>query len=142
MKPIVLLVEDNPDHAFLIVRSLSRLGVASEQITHVLDGAAALDVLDAGLAPDLILLDLRLPKIDGLEVLARLKADPARQRIPVVMLTTSRAEADVARAYAHHVNSYLIKPPRLDALRALMAQVVGYWLETNEPPPATETDPP
>ncbi|MCA9557242.1 MAG: response regulator [Myxococcales bacterium] len=142
MKPTLLVVEDDPDHAFLVLRALDRLGVSGEQVTHVMDGQAALDVLEGGLDPDLILLDLRLPKIDGLEVLARLKADPDRNRIPVVMLTTSRAEADVARAYAHHVNSYLVKPPRLDALRALMAQVVQYWLETNEPPPGNGTEPP
>ncbi len=134
MTPQVLLVEDDPDHAALTLRAFSRLGFGPESVTHARDGIEALEALDAGLRPDLILLDLRMPRMGGLELLERLKQSKERRGIPVVILTTSDADVDMAKAYAHHVNSYLVKPPRLQALRELIGQVVTYWLGANRVP--------
>ena len=114
----ILLVEDDPDHAELIIRSLQVNGVAN-RIHHVSDGEAALNYLfrrgdyaDAAKSPrpHLVLLDLRLPRIDGLEVLSLIKEDGDLRSIPVVILTSSSAENDIARASDNHVNSYLVKP--------------------------------
>ena len=115
---VILLVENNPDHAELILRSF-QASRAANKIHHVLDGKAALDYLlrQSDVArtdsaknpqPHMILLDLRLPKIDGLEVLRKIKADEKLRRLPVVVLTTSEAEKDLASAYDNHVNSYLV----------------------------------
>jgi CheY-like chemotaxis protein len=142
---IILLVEDNPDHAELVQRSFQNHRVAN-QIYHVSDGEAALDYLlrrvsPAGANPQqdsprphLILLDLRLPKIDGLEVLREVKTNEELRRIPVVVLTTSKAQRDLAGAYNNHVNSYLVKPVGFDEFTHLMDDLGYYWLGWNRQP--------
>ena len=138
----VLLVEDDLGHAELIKRNLQRSS-RSLRISHVADGQAAVDYLrHAGdyagendqPAPDLILLDLRLPRLDGLEVLRQIKEDPALARIPVVILTTSHSEPDIAEAYARRANSYLVKPVDFQQFSNLMDQVKHYWTVWNEYP--------
>jgi CheY-like chemotaxis protein len=142
---IILLVEDNPDHAELVQRSFQNHRVAN-QIYHVSDGEAALDYLMQRVSPaganpppdssrpHLILLDLRLPKIDGLEVLREVKTNEELRRIPVVVLTTSKAQRDLAGAYNNHVNSYLVKPVGFDEFTRLMDDLGYYWLGWNRQP--------
>lgn len=138
----ILLVEDDQAHAEITRRNLESCRVAN-RINHVADGQAALDYLyGAGQfsdrkrypLPGLILLDLRLPKVDGLEVLARVKADPTLLKIPVVVLTTSSAEADIAKAYGTHANSYLVKPIDFDKFQMMMENFGYYWLAWNQLP--------
>ena len=135
----VLLVEDNMDHDELVMRNLKNHRVANK-IVHLSDGQAALDYLFRRGAhtdpadsprPHVILLDLRLPKVDGLEVLKALKASDDLRHIPVVVLTTSEAERDIARAYSHHVNSYLVKPVGFEQFHQLMESLGFYWLGWN-----------
>lgn len=135
----ILLIEDNPDHADLIMRSLKSHQVAGK-ICHVLDGEAALDYLfrRGGYAepvnsprPHVILLDLRLPRIDGLEVLKKIKTSERLYKIPVVVLTTSEAERDIDRAYEYHANSYLVKPVDFAKFTQLMGDMCYYWLGWN-----------
>jgi CheY-like chemotaxis protein len=138
----ILLVEDNPGHAELIMRSFCEHRVAN-QLHRVPDGAAALDYLfqrgdyadpEQSPRPHLILLDLRLPKVDGLEVLRTIKSDDELRLIPVVVLSTSEAERDVARAYEHRANSYLLKPVDFDKFVELMDELGFYWLGWNRRP--------
>jgi CheY-like chemotaxis protein len=138
----ILLVEDNPDHAELVKRNLEEFQVA-DHINHVRDGEAALDyVYRRGTysdhkkfpRPDLILLDLRLPRIDGLEVLKQIKCDLTLQAIPVVVLTTSDAEKDLAQAYEYHANSYVTKPVNFDNFSRLLRDLGCYWLAWNKRP--------
>jgi CheY-like chemotaxis protein len=132
----VLLVEDDPDHAELVRRGLEGIGPRLE-LTHLADGEVALDYLkaraprDAPGRPHLILLDLRLPRMDGLEVLREIKSSPDLSDIPCVVLTTSRAEGDMVKAYRLHANSYLVKPGSYESFVALMAEVERYWLRQN-----------
>lgn len=139
---VILLVEDNPDHAELVKRNLEDFKVANT-IYHVEDGEAALTYLrECGtytskskfMRPDLILLDLRLPRIDGLEVLKQIKSDSSLQSIPVVILTTSDAERDMAMAYEYHANSYVTKPVDFDNLAFLLKDLGYYWLAWNKRP--------
>ncbi len=139
---VILLVEDDPDHAELITRSLED-NLVAHRIHHVLDGEAALDYLfrrgvyadaEKSPRPHLILLDLRLPKIDGQEVLREIKADAELRRIPVVILTTSEAESDIARAYGNHANSYLVKPVEFAKFGQMMGDLGFYWLVWNQHP--------
>jgi CheY-like chemotaxis protein len=136
---VILLVEDNPDHAELIKRSFQDHRLANK-IYHVSDGEAALAYLfrqgeyaDAGQSPrpHVILLDLRLPKIDGLGVLKEIKANEELRRIPVVIVTTSEAERDLAQAYDGHANSYLVKPVDFAKFTQLMTDLGFYWLGWN-----------
>jgi two-component system, response regulator len=136
----VLLVEDDPGHAELTKRNLKQLRVPIN-ITHVTDGQAALDYLNrtgeyanasAHARPHLILLDLRLPRVDGLEVLRRIKEDAELARIPVVILTTSYSPADVKQAYANQVSSYLVKPVDFEKFTQLMQNLASYWLVWNQ----------
>ncbi len=136
---LVLLVEDSPDHAELVQRSLADHRLPS-RIIHLTDGQQALDYLlrrgpwsdpSSSPRPQLILLDLRLPRVDGLEVLDRIKAEPDVRSIPVVVLTTSDADRDVARAYERHANSYLVKPVDFHQFRKLMEDLGHYWLHWN-----------
>ena len=140
--PNILLVEDNPDHAELTLRCLEDHPIES-RVLHVVDGEAALDFLlrrdsysdpDTSPRPQMILLDLRLPKVDGLEVLESVKASNDLRRIPVVVLTTSQAEQDVTRAYELHANSYLVKPIDFGELSSLLDDLVSYWLSWNRRP--------
>jgi CheY-like chemotaxis protein len=139
---VILLVEDDPDHAELIVRSLRGHRVANT-IRHLPDGQEALDYLfrrgpysepDGTPYPHVILLDLRLPKVDGLEVLRIIKSDATLTRIPVVILTSSDAETDIARAYNHHANSYLVKPIDFARFTQMMNDLGFYWLGWNRHP--------
>lgn len=135
----VLLVEDNDDHAELIRRTLGEQRWAL-QIVHVSDGESALDYLhrrgawvdpDQSPRPHVILLDLRLPRVDGLDVLTSIKQSADLRRIPVVVLTTSSAERDIIHAYDAHANSYLVKPFGFEEFRNLMHDVGVYWLTRN-----------
>jgi CheY-like chemotaxis protein len=139
---VILLVEDNEDHAELVMRSMRDQRVANI-IYHVTDGQQALDFLfhkdtykESGSSPhpNLILLDLRLPKVDGLEVLKTIKETPHLQRIPVVILTSSDAESDIARSYDHHANSYVVKPLEFLTFTKLMDDLGFYWLGWNTKP--------
>ncbi len=142
-QPLTILhVEDNTDHAQLIARSLQRNRVANV-IRHVVDGEEALDYLflrgaypnrELAPRPQIILLDLRLPKVDGLEVLRTIKTTNALLPIPVVILTSSEAEKDVARAYEYHANSYLVKPVGFNKFSEMMEQLGFYWLAWNRYP--------
>jgi len=139
---IILLVEDDPAHAEIVKRNLSAFRVAN-RINHVEDGQEALDYLmhegayadpESSPRPGLILLDLRLPKVDGLEVLARIKASEDLRTIPVVVLTTSSAESDLVKAYEHGVGSYLVKPVDFDKFTKQLEAFGYYWLAWNKFP--------
>jgi CheY-like chemotaxis protein len=139
---LVMLVEDNVDHAELVIRTLEEHRIAN-RIRHFTDGQSALDYLQrrgefsesaASPRPHVILLDLRLPRIDGLQVLEAIKADAELKSIPVVILTTSEAEKDVARAYNSHANSYLVKPLGYQEFKKLMEDLGFYWLGWNTHP--------
>ena len=138
----ILFVEDNPDHAELVKRSFEDHRVANK-IYHLTDGASALDYLlrrrgysdpERSPRPHLVLLDLRLPKVDGLEVLKFIRTSEGLDRIPVVILTTSQADLDVSKAYEHHANSYLVKPLDFDKFTQLMDDLGFYWLGWNHYP--------
>ena len=142
-KPLVILhVEDNTDHAELVVRTLRKHRVANE--LHVVgDGEKALDYLfrrdefeapEKSPRPSVVLLDLRLPKVDGLEVLRIIKTTKELSRIPVVVLTSSEAETDMAKAYDFHANSYLVKPIGFDDFTEMMEHLGFYWLSWNKYP--------
>ena len=143
----VLLVEDNASDAELALRALHRRHPA-HVIVHVHDGAEALAFLrgeggfagrDANHLPKVILLDLKLPKLTGLEVLRTIKSDPRLQVIPVVMLTSSCQERDLAAAYRLGANSYIVKPVEFDSFSEAVAQLGVYWLLLNQPPALAET---
>lgn len=144
----ILLVEDNPAHAELVLRSFEQHD-AADHICHVSDGEAALDYVFARgnyadsrtfPRPDVILLDLRLPKVSGLHVLQEIKESPDLRSIPVVILTTSDAERDLDSAYYHHANSYLVKPLDFDKFTALMQDLGLYWLGWNRCPDELSAD--
>lgn len=134
-----LLVEDDDIHAHLVSRSMGR-ACGNNQLIRVADGAEALAFLRRQGCygdvprPDVVLLDLKLPKIDGHEVLAAIKEDKDLQMIPVVVMTTSRAESDLAKAYEHHANSYVVKPVDFQKFQQLVKDLSVYWGAWNEPP--------
>jgi len=137
-----MLIEDNADHAELIIRTLEEHKIAN-QVRHFFDGQTALDYLfqrgesfdpTENVRPHVILLDLRLPRVDGIDVLKAIKLDENLKCIPVVILTTSDAEKDVAKAYAHHANSYLVKPVGFEEFNQLMESLGFYWLSWNTNP--------
>jgi len=139
---VILVVEDDPAHVEIIRRNFEASRLANRVIS-VEDGQAALDYLyrkgqyNDGTKfpmPNLILLDLRLPKVDGLEVLRIVKLDQKLTRIPVVILTTSAAEADMVKAYEYHVNSFLVKPIDFTQFSKLMETFGYYWLAWNKYP--------
>ncbi len=133
---MILLVEDDPDHELLTIRALKKANVVNE--VHVArDGGEAVDALfgpDA-IRPQLILLDLKLPKIDGLEVLRRIRDSDATRMLPVVVLTSSDEERDVIRSYQLGVNSYIRKPVNFTDFAEATRQLGMYWLVLNECPP-------
>lgn len=137
----ILLVEDNDAHAELVKRSFEQHRIPN-RVTHLKDGKAALDFLffegefqfQNIELPHIVLLDLRLPKVDGLEVLKRIKSDRGLSKLPVIVLTTSAAEKDAAMAYDYHANSYLVKPMEYEHFKALMDQVGFYWMAWNQDP--------
>jgi CheY-like chemotaxis protein len=140
----ILLVEDSHTDAEMTIRALKKPGLAN-RLTWVKDGAEALDFLlrqgvYAGRAPGqpkLVLLDLKLPKVDGIEVLRRLKSNGATAHIPVVMLTSSAEESDIVRSYALGVNSYLVKPVEFERFIEEVGNAGCYWLIINRVPSNT-----
>jgi CheY-like chemotaxis protein len=137
----ILLVEDDADDVELTVHALRSENMAN-QIHVVRDGAEALAFLFDPLkhnhtALKLVLLDLKLPKVDGMEVLKAVKSDPRTRRIPVVIMTSSREESDLVRSYDLGANSYLQKPVDFDQFRDVVKHMGFYWLLINQPPPHT-----
>ena len=139
----ILLVEDNPDDEALAMRALKKSNLVND-IVVARDGVEALDYLfgtgsyegrDTSAMPTLVLLDLKLPKIDGLEVLRRMRADDRTKHLSVVALTSSNEEQDLIDSYDLHVNSYVRKPVDFVQFTEAVAQVGLYWLVLNEPPP-------
>ncbi|MCK9371584.1 MAG: response regulator [Sulfuricurvum sp.] len=138
----ILLVEDNPDDVLLTRRALTKGHIINE-LRVMEDGAKALDYLfgkgefkgrDTADSPGLILLDLKLPKVGGFEVLEAIKTDPFLKRVPVVILTSSRQEEDVVRGYDMGANSYIRKPVDFEVFVETVAQMGMYWLMMNEAP--------
>jgi len=135
-KPVdILLVEDNPDDVELTLHALKKHHLVNH-IQVVRDGVEALDFIfgSLGNSPKVILLDLKLPKVDGLQVLQRIKSDPRTRSIPVVMLTSSHEERDVIESYRLGVNSYIVKPVDFGQFAEAVRQIGLYWLLLNWPP--------
>ena len=139
-EPPILLVEDNPDDEALTLRAFKRSAVVNE-IDVVRDGQEALDYLfgdsdlEAKPIPAMILLDLKLPKVDGLEVLKRVRSTEDTKLVPVVILTSSHEEADLIATYGHGANSYVRKPVDFNQFAESVRQLGMYWLVVNEAPP-------
>jgi two-component system response regulator len=145
----ILLVEDNPADVELTLHALRQNKLAN-RILVVRDGEEALDYVSCrgayssrtlGRPPRLILLDLKLPKVNGLEVLRQIKNDPRTKAIPVVILTSSKEERDLMESYRGGVNSYIQKPVDFDQFRAIVKQLGLYWLLVNEAPPSSAFSP-
>ena len=138
----ILLVEDNPHDAELTIRALKKRNLANK-LVHVADGQEALDFLFANGAhagrdvsdqPKVVLLDLKLPKVDGIEVLRQLRADARTRLLPVVVLTSSREDRDVVESYQLGANSYIVKPVEFENFSEAVSKLGLYWLLMNEPP--------
>jgi two-component system response regulator len=138
----ILLVEDNPHDAELTVRALKKRHLAN-RIFVAEDGAQALDILFArgqyekrenSTPPKVVLLDLKLPKVSGLEVLKEIKSDERTKRIPVVVVTSSREDPDIKEAYSFGANSYVVKPVDFEQFFDAMSNLGLYWLLVNQPP--------
>lgn len=141
----ILLVEDNPQDAELTIRALKNRNLANN-LVHVEDGQAAVDFLfntgryknrDFSPKPKLVMLDLKLPKVDGIEVLRRIRADARTKLLPVVVLSSSREDRDVAEAYRLGVNSYIVKPVDFESFSEAVSNLGLYWLLLNEAPVPT-----
>ncbi len=139
----ILLVEDNPDDELLALRALGKNGIAGDVVV-VRDGIEALDYLfatgghagrDASVVPRVILLDLKLPKIGGLEVLRRLRSDERTRLVPVVILSSSGEQRDMREGYGLGANSYVRKPVNFEHFVRAVEQLKSYWLVLNEAPP-------
>ena len=140
---VILLVEDNPDDEALTIRAFQKNNLTNE-IAVARDGAEALEYLfgtdryagrDISEQPSLVLLDLKLPRVDGLEVLRQMRADPRTQTVPVVILTSSREERDIEGGYRLGANSYVCKPVDFAEFLEATRQLGLYWLLLNQPPP-------
>jgi DNA-binding response OmpR family regulator len=140
---IILFIEDDPAHAEITMRNFKKNRITNKVI-HLWDGQQALDYLfrqgeyadpEKSPLPHLILMDLRLPKVDGLEVLSKIRTNDSLKCVPTVILTTSEAEIDVSRAYNYHVNSYLVKPLDFDKFANLIEAFGFYWVVWNKYPP-------
>ena len=136
----ILIVEDNPDDAELAIRALKKSNLANH-VTHLSDGAEALDFLfgtgsflnrNVTNVPKVILLDLKMPKVNGLEVLQRIKSDPLTKMIPVVILTSSAEDPDVKKSYALGANSYIVKPVDFNNFAKIISNLGMYWLVVNK----------
>jgi two-component system response regulator len=137
----ILVIEDNPQDLELMLRALRKANLANRmQVAR--DGAEALDLIfgengfagRADVRPKVILLDLKLPKVDGLDVLQKLKADERTRNIPVVVLTSSKEQRDVVESYRLGVNSYIVKPVSFERFAAAVEELGLYWLLLNQPP--------
>lgn len=138
----ILLVEDNASDAELTIRALKKQNLANNLI-HLKNGAEALDFIfargvyadrDMFDTPKVILLDLKMPKVDGLEVLAKIRGDERTKKIPVVVLTSSKEDPDIDACYALGVNSYIVKPVEFDNFLKAVSDLGFYWLLLNQPP--------
>jgi CheY-like chemotaxis protein len=138
----ILLVEDNLNDAELTIRALTKHKIANH-IIHLKDGAEAIDFLfgtgnyegrDTDNKPKVILLDLKMPKVNGIEVLERIKADPNTKTIPVVVLTSSKEHPDIEKCYRLGVNSYIVKPVEFQNFSKAVTELGLYWLLLNHPP--------
>ncbi len=134
---LILLVEDDPDHEALTIRALKKSNMAND-VRVARDGEEAINLLlgPNAIKPQVILLDLKLPKLDGLEVLKRIRENNATRTLPVVVLTSSDEERDVVRSYQLGVNSYIRKPVNFNDFAEATRQLGMYWLVLNECPPA------
>jgi two-component system response regulator len=140
---VILLVEDNPDDEALTIRALKKNNIKNEVVI-ARDGAEALDYLfgrnahegrDVAALPQIVLLDLKLPRLDGLEVLRKIRSDPRTKRLPVVILTSSKEERDLLDGYELGANSYVRKPVDFTAFAEAVRHLGLYWLVLNESPP-------
>jgi len=132
----ILLVEDNPDDAGLTIRALRKNKLANN-LVHLTDGEEALNFLfgeGKNNMPKLILLDLKMPKVDGIEVLRRIKADAQKRVIPVVILTSSKEERDIVESYKLGVNAYIVKPVDFEKFVKAVSDLGLFWLVLNQPP--------
>lgn len=144
----ILLVEDSENDVTLILAAFAEAHLA-DQVVVASDGQEALDYLyrqgpHAGRAaenPSVVLMDLKLPRVDGLQVLSRMKSDPALKLVPVVMFTSSREEVDLVRSYGLGANAYVIKPVSFQELEAALEGLRVFWTEVNEPPPGSAPAP-
>lgn len=145
----ILLVEDSPSDAKLTIRALRKSNILNP-VMHLEDGAAALDYVfctgayagrDGNSLPRVILLDLKLPKVSGLEVLRRIRSDPRTESLPVVILTSSQEQNDVIEGYRLHVNSYIVKPVDFAQFTETVRALGLYWLVVNTPAPSATADP-
>jgi two-component system response regulator len=136
----ILLIEDNPDDAMLTIAALQKKDLANKLI-HLKDGVEALDFIygtgayegrRTDVIPKVILLDLKMPRLNGLEVLAKIKSDPQTAMIPVVVLTSSFEDSDVKRAYQLGANSFIVKPVEFDSFAQTVANVGVYWVVLNQ----------
>jgi two-component system response regulator len=143
---IILLVEDNASDEALTLRALRKSGILNE-VSVVRDGPEALDFLfcrgayafrDPAVVPQLVLLDLNLPKLGGLDVLKQLRADERTKRLPVVILTSSKEDKDVLAGYGLGANSYVVKPVNFDQFSEAVRQLGLYWLLVNQVPPRSD----
>jgi two-component system response regulator len=131
----ILLVEDNPNDAELAIRALKKNNLANN-LVHLEDGQEALDYLynEDNEMPKLILMDVKMPRVDGIEVLRKLKSDEKRKVIPVVMLTSSKEDKDIIEAYNLGVNAYIVKPVDFDQFVKAVTQLGFFWMILNQPP--------
>lgn len=132
----ILLIEDNPDDAGLAIHALKKINLANN-LLHLQDGEEALSYLfspEMTTIPKVILLDLKMPKVDGIEVLRRLKSDERRKIIPVVVLTSSKEDRDILESYKLGVNAYIVKPVEFDKFVKAISEVGRFWLVLNQSP--------
>jgi two-component system, response regulator len=132
----ILLVEDNQDDAELTIRALKKYNLANH-LLHLQDGEEALDFLftsNVNVMPKIILLDIKMPKVDGIEVLRKIKSDPYRKIIPVVVLTSSKEERDIIESYKLGVNAYIVKPVEFDKFVKAVSEIGFFWLILNQRP--------
>lgn len=149
MSKVILLIEDNPTDEKLTLRAFTKSGIFND-IVVARDGAEALDYLfgtgkyaerDPADVPTVVLLDLKLPRVDGLEVLRRVRADPRTKLVPVVVLTASKEEEDIAKSYELGCNAYIRKPVDFADFASAVKNLGLFWLLLNEPPPSPRGSP-